>query len=559
MNLLRPTLSNDSRRSSSSFLTAQSIYTPRSSGVFREVPDSEAAFATVGVRSYPDDVLRTSSDAQEGSRASHLLGTDTGSTSNLAMDQAPNLMDIIVSDDPDAFQQGLKDALGKDGQWLKSSSEANEGQSEDDGRPSSSLRPSTSHTDDLRTIEEGLQTPAHINHETTLTPNSPVKNISRAVKLLSSRIMNGSDNNVPPRASSPSPQKPRASINSPRIGTPHLWKENFDRESLQPMPVAGPSSQTATDGYFDQQAPFAYSAAGKTGGSIRAESIASNDSSDSGDNRSTSPPEPLPIKLVGSSLKWFSPESKFRLFLYRKLQQKWVEPFTFFLVIFQTVILTIENSRDIFIGVQDPNADVSTLSISLTGWFFFFAQLALFLCYTLLILAKIIAYGLWNDSQRKLLFILAKRLQESPDSSAATTHSDSTGFRRHHMNKNTPVVRTFANLFADGAAPNDSHNTIQPGRIIQETPRFQVATQRAYLRSSWARVDFIAVISYWISLFLLISDTSKHSEIFLFRLLCSLPILRLLNFTRGTASILRSLKVAAPLLVNVGVFVGFFW
>lgn len=81
----------------------------------------------------------------------------------------------------------------------------------------------------------------------------------------------------------------------------------------------------------------------------------------------------------------------------------------------------------------------------------------------------------------------------------------------------------------------------------------------AYLRHSWNRVDFLAVISFWIMFVLSISKqelTAEH-HIYIFRALSVLRIARLLTITSGTSTILQSLKLAAPLLGNVLFFTVF--
>ncbi|CUS06927.1 unnamed protein product [Tuber aestivum] len=101
---------------------------------------------------------------------------------------------------------------------------------------------------------------------------------------------------------------------------------------------------------------------------------------------------------------------------------------------------------------------------------------------------------------------------------------------------------------ADSAVPPD-------GRC---QARLRMA-RRAFLRHSFNRLDFVAVISYWISLWLCITGVEAERHLYVFRMMSCLRILRLLGITSGTSVILRSLKKAAPLLVNVALLIGFFW
>lgn len=96
------------------------------------------------------------------------------------------------------------------------------------------------------------------------------------------------------------------------------------------------------------------------------------------------------------------------------------------------------------------------------------------------------------------------------------------------------------------------------GGSLQSQARFRLA-RRAFLRHSFNRLDFVAVISYWISLGLCVSGLEAEKHLYVFRMMSCLRILRLLGITSGTSVILRSLKKAAPLLVHVAFLIGFFW
>ncbi|MBW0462341.1 hypothetical protein O181_002056 [Austropuccinia psidii MF-1] len=85
----------------------------------------------------------------------------------------------------------------------------------------------------------------------------------------------------------------------------------------------------------------------------------------------------------------------------------------------------------------------------------------------------------------------------------------------------------------------------------------QLINQIAYLRQSWNRIDFVAVISFWISFILSINGTEAASQVYVFRALSVLRLMRLLTITSGTTRILHSLKRAFPLLVNVIFFILF--
>lgn len=75
---------------------------------------------------------------------------------------------------------------------------------------------------------------------------------------------------------------------------------------------------------------------------------------------------------------------------------------------------------------------------------------------------------------------------------------------------------------------------------------------RPYLRHSWNRVDAVAILCFWTMLGLALTEheTQNGLHLFIFRALSILRASRLLLVTSGTATILHSLKRAAPLLAN---------
>ncbi|EMR70685.1 putative ion transporter protein [Eutypa lata UCREL1] len=93
---------------------------------------------------------------------------------------------------------------------------------------------------------------------------------------------------------------------------------------------------------------------------------------------------------------------------------------------------------------------------------------------------------------------------------------------------------------------------------VEEQQRMQLA-RRAFLRHGFNRLDFIAVVSFWITFALSITGLEMRHHLFVFRMMSCLRIVRLVAITNGTAIILRSLKKAAPLLVRVAFLIGFFW
>ncbi|ODQ78492.1 hypothetical protein BABINDRAFT_162700 [Babjeviella inositovora NRRL Y-12698] len=83
--------------------------------------------------------------------------------------------------------------------------------------------------------------------------------------------------------------------------------------------------------------------------------------------------------------------------------------------------------------------------------------------------------------------------------------------------------------------------------------------ERAFLRSNWNILDLFSTLCYIVSLFLSIDRYDVKHNIFLFRALACVRIFRLTALTRGTHSILKAIRKAAPQLANVALFVLCFW
>lgn len=235
--------------------------------------------------------------------------------------------------------------------------------------------------------------------------------------------------------------------------------------------------------------------------------------------------------LFGRSLRIFAPSHPLRLKMWKLCSSPWFEPLVLLLIILHTVFLFCESSWNIFKD-KDTEHIFAPWGHKWTDWGF----LAIFILYTLELSAKIIAFGLWDDSQ---LFYSTGAMPAS--SWNRFFPSKLTKSSRWKQRRGTsPVISHALTLLV--------HNDTAPHRV-----------QRAFLRSSWNRVDFISVVCYWISLGVAVNDYDITHQLFLFRFLACLRILRLLNLTHGTTAVLRALKTSAPLLINVSLFIGFFW
>ncbi|OCH86932.1 hypothetical protein OBBRIDRAFT_890152 [Obba rivulosa] len=97
-----------------------------------------------------------------------------------------------------------------------------------------------------------------------------------------------------------------------------------------------------------------------------------------------------------------------------------------------------------------------------------------------------------------------------------------------------------------------------PFRLSVSNSQGQTQRNIPYLRHSWNRIDFVAIVGFWISFFLATAGVERgRYHIGIFRALSVLRTARLLAITSGTTTIMRSLKTARPLLASVAYFVIF--
>jgi voltage-dependent calcium channel len=82
------------------------------------------------------------------------------------------------------------------------------------------------------------------------------------------------------------------------------------------------------------------------------------------------------------------------------------------------------------------------------------------------------------------------------------------------------------------AATFHRHDGEDETQVLRSRAKARLA-RRAYLRHSFNRVDFIAVVSYWIALVLELTGLMSLHHIYIFRMLACLRIFRLLGLTEG--------------------------
>ncbi|KAJ5832696.1 Voltage-dependent calcium channel alpha-1 subunit [Penicillium riverlandense] len=249
----------------------------------------------------------------------------------------------------------------------------------------------------------------------------------------------------------------------------------------------------------------------------------------------------------GRSLGILGPQNPLRLWLCDVLVHPFTEPIILGLILIQTVLLAIESSQSVWNQKKENNWG---------GNFLDFVFFGIFVIYTLEMIAKILVSGLvWNPVEYSTLnrSLGLRSAMAEKGRNLITPHRQSqsaTGKKASvlQVEPQTSILRTFTGMNGPEA---EVYDPLQKRRVR--------LAHRAFLRHSFNRLDFVAVVAYWVSFLLTVDGVEKVHQLYIFRMLSCLRILRLLLLTNGTSVILRSLKRAAPLLVHVAFLIGFFW
>ncbi|KZT03083.1 uncharacterized protein LAESUDRAFT_660488 [Laetiporus sulphureus 93-53] len=128
-------------------------------------------------------------------------------------------------------------------------------------------------------------------------------------------------------------------------------------------------------------------------------------------------------------------------------------------------------------------------------------------------------------------------------------------FQEMHMHVREPSQPTF---FSTALRSDNPDVLALPFRLSIASARTQTKRNVPYLRHSWNRIDFVAILGFWVSFVLATAGVERGTyHIGIFRALSVLRTARLLAITSGTTAIMRSLKTARPLLASVAYFLAF--
>lgn len=251
----------------------------------------------------------------------------------------------------------------------------------------------------------------------------------------------------------------------------------------------------------------------------------------------------MPNPLKGKSLGIFSPNNAIRTRLCDILVQPWTEPLILILIVLQTVLLCVEAAPSVF---ENGDGRPERWGKTPIDW----ALFVLFVIFTIEIIARIIVSGFILNAPEFSTIDRQKGVK------AAVVDRYRTVFQpQRQKSVKKPPQDYGPSTFQRSVTFLHGHP--QP-ETIEEQQRYQLA-RRAFLRHGFNRLDFVAVVSFWISFVIGITGLEKEHHLYVFRMLSCLRILRLLALTKGNAVILRSLKRAAPLLLRVSFLIGFFW
>lgn len=303
--------------------------------------------------------------------------------------------------------------------------------------------------------------------------------------------------------------------------------------------------------------------------------------------------------LFGNTLKFFSPQNKFRLTCHHWVSNRLNNTFFLSLLILQTILLSYRqwNPASTHGYVEDGNnwADYILLVINVV--------------YTVEMVAKIVAYGFYDDRvmfdelnlpypenpvKIKLLkgtwleaikehfsILLTKTTKFSQPSRPSYNKTDSNEVYAEEieLEDQTPEFERSEDNHHDysdvisakydlSSHHQDTFTAPPVGRLKtantllkNDGPNIDIESlhlRRAYFRNSWHRIDFVSIVCFWISLLVSVRRFDAKHNLMIFRALSCLRILRLCNLTRGTSLILKALKNSIPELVDVIIFIGCF-
>lgn len=228
---------------------------------------------------------------------------------------------------------------------------------------------------------------------------------------------------------------------------------------------------------------------------------------------------PMLNPLKGRSLGIFLPDNFIRRKLCDVLVNPYLEPTLLVLIVLQAILLAVEAANSVY----EPGNERKPLwdPSSAINW----AILALFIIFTLELVARVIVSG----------FILNPAEYSTVDRKRGIRNVISDKYNavfrpQRHRSVNVPRQEAYGpSTFARSLTMMHA----MP-ETIEEQMRLHLA-RRAFLRHGFNRLDFVAVISFWVAFVLGFTGLEAKHHLYIFRMLSCLRIIRLLALTNGTA------------------------
>lgn len=232
--------------------------------------------------------------------------------------------------------------------------------------------------------------------------------------------------------------------------------------------------------------------------------------------------EKPPNPLKGNSLGIFSPESRLRNFLCDVLVYPLTEPAILLLIVAQTILLAVDASKSVYLNGAS-NGRPAGWGGSTIDW----ALLGLFIIFTAEVAARIIVSGLIFNAPE-----YGKRAGKRGFKASIIEKYQTVFKPQRQASLRAPRVDT--SFSTPDLLRSFTAKQGEAIRTVEEAQRLQLA-RRAFLRHSFNRLDFIAVVSFWFAFVVANAGIEHEYHLYIFRMMSCLRILRLLALTHGTA------------------------
>ena len=223
--------------------------------------------------------------------------------------------------------------------------------------------------------------------------------------------------------------------------------------------------------------------------------------------------------LRGRALGILGPDNPIRTTLCDILVHPFTEPFILLIIIIQAILVTIQTSTVYDWSNRHPGKKTHLISTE-------YALLVIFVIYSLETVARILVSGfIFNPPEYSTLDrSLSWRKAAVQRSKNILQPQRRLSVRKAPSATELPqvsIIRTFTGL------------NQQEEHVVDERQKQRIRlAHRAFLRHSFNRLDFVAIVAFWVYFFLSLEGVEINR---LFHMLSCLRILRLLSITNGTS------------------------